>query len=218
MVCAAGSMPGDLHKLWRARDPKGYHLEYGYSCMGYEVAGAMGVKLCAPDREVFAMVGDGSWLMMPSEIVTALQEGVKLVVVLVENGGYASIGGLSESLGSEGFGTRHRRRGPDGQLSGDGFPIDFVANAASLGIHAVRARTVAELREALATARRSPATTRDRHRDRSRGPRPRVRVLVGCPALRGLLFRQGRGRSEGVRGCTPQAALLPLGGPAASEV
>jgi 3D-(3,5/4)-trihydroxycyclohexane-1,2-dione acylhydrolase (decyclizing) len=159
VVCAAGSMPGDLHKLWRTRDPKGYHLEYGYSCMGYEVAGAMGVKLCAPDREVVAMVGDGSWLMMPSEIVTALQEGVKLVVVLVENGGYASIGGLSESLGSEGFGTRHRRRGRDGQLSGECFPIDFVANAASLGVHAVRARTVAELREALAAARRSAEST-----------------------------------------------------------
>ena len=105
------------------------------------------------------MVGDGSWLMMPSEIVTALQEGVKLVVVLVENGGYASIGGLSESLGSSGFGTRHRRRGRDGQLSGEGFPIDFVANAASLGVHAVRARTIAELREALAAARLAAETT-----------------------------------------------------------
>jgi 3D-(3,5/4)-trihydroxycyclohexane-1,2-dione acylhydrolase (decyclizing) len=159
VVCAAGSMPGDLHKLWRTRDPKGYHLEYGYSCMGYEVAGAMGVKLSAPDREVFAMVGDGSWLMMPSEIVTALQEGVKLVVVLVENGGYASIGGLSESLGSSGFGTRHRRRSGDGQLSGDGFPIDFVANAASLGVRAVRAGTVAELRKQLAAARSATETT-----------------------------------------------------------
>jgi len=159
VVCAAGSLPGDLHKLWRTRDPKGYHLEYGYSCMGYEVAGAMGVKLCAPDREVFAMVGDGSWLMMPSEIVTALQEGVKLVVVLVENGGYASIGGLSESLGSEGFGTRHRRRGPDGALSGERFPIDFAAHAQSLGAVGVRAQSIADLREALAAARRSSATT-----------------------------------------------------------
>jgi 3D-(3,5/4)-trihydroxycyclohexane-1,2-dione acylhydrolase (decyclizing) len=111
VVCAAGSLPGDLHKLWRTRDPKGYHLEYGYSCMGYEVAGALGVKLCAPDREVFAMVGDGSWLMMSQEIVTALQENLKLVVVLLDNGGFSSIGGLSESLGSGGFGPLPRARG-----------------------------------------------------------------------------------------------------------
>jgi 3D-(3,5/4)-trihydroxycyclohexane-1,2-dione acylhydrolase (decyclizing) len=117
------------------------------------------VKLCAPDREVFAMVGDGSWLMMPGEIVTAVQEGIKLVVVLVENGGYASIGGLSASLGSEGFGTRHAVRGADGQLSGRAFPIDFVANAQGLGVRAVRTRTIAELREALAAARRAPDST-----------------------------------------------------------
>jgi 3D-(3,5/4)-trihydroxycyclohexane-1,2-dione acylhydrolase (decyclizing) len=159
VVCAAGSAPGDLHKLWRTRDPKGYHLEYGYSTMGYEVAGALGVKLAAPDREVFVLVGDGSWLMMPSEIVTALQEGVKLVVVLVENGGYASIGGLSQSLGSEGFGTQYQGRGPDGLLSGAPLPLDFVANARSLGVQAVRAGTIADLRDALATARRSPAST-----------------------------------------------------------
>ena len=106
VVCAAGSMPGELHKLWRTRDPKGYQVEYGYSCMGYEIAGALGVKLAAPDREVFSLVGDGSYLMMSSEIVTAVQEGIKLVIVLVDNHGFNSIGGLSRSLGTDGFGTQ----------------------------------------------------------------------------------------------------------------
>ena len=106
IVCAAGSLPGDLHKLWRARDPKSYHLEYGYSCMGYEIAGGLGVKLAAPDRDVYVLVGDGSYLMMAQEISTAVQEGVKLTIVLLDNHGFASIGGLSESVGSGGFGTR----------------------------------------------------------------------------------------------------------------
>jgi 3D-(3,5/4)-trihydroxycyclohexane-1,2-dione acylhydrolase (decyclizing) len=110
VVCAAGSMPGDLHKLWRTRDPKGYHVEYGYSCMGYEVAGGLGVRLACPDRDVFVMVGDGSYLMMATELVTAVQEGIKVITVLVQNHGYASIGSLSESLGSQRFGTRYRYR------------------------------------------------------------------------------------------------------------
>ena len=105
VVCAAGSMPGDLHKLWRTRDPKGYHVEYGFSCMGYEIAGGLGVKLAAPDREVYVMVGDGSFLMMAQEIVTAVQEEIKLTIVLVQNHGFASIGALSESVGSQRFGT-----------------------------------------------------------------------------------------------------------------
>ena len=109
-MCAAGSMPGDLHKLWRARDPKGYHVEYGYSCMGYEIPGGMGVKLAAPEREVFVMIGDGSYLMLPGELATAVAEGIKLVVVLVQNHGYASIGALSRSVGSAGFGTHYRAR------------------------------------------------------------------------------------------------------------
>ncbi len=99
VVCAAGSMPGDLHKLWRTRDRKGYHVEYGYSCMGYEVAGGVGVRMASPDRDVFVMVGDGSYLMMATELVTAVQEGVKVILVLVQNHGFASIGSLSESLG-----------------------------------------------------------------------------------------------------------------------
>ena len=122
VVCAAGSMPGDLHKLWRTRDRKGYHVEYGYSCMGYEVAGGLGVRLACPDRDVFVMVGDGSYLMMATELVTAVQEGIKVIVVLVQNHGFASIGSLSESLGSQRFGTSYRYRTEDGRLDGDQLP------------------------------------------------------------------------------------------------
>jgi 3D-(3,5/4)-trihydroxycyclohexane-1,2-dione acylhydrolase (decyclizing) len=153
VVCAAGSMPGDLHKLWRTRDPKGYHVEYGYSCMGYEIAGGLGVKLAAPDREVYVLVGDGSYLMLAQELVTAVQERVKLTVVLVQNHGYASIGGLSASIGSGGFGTRYRFRGEGGELDGDVLPVDLAANAASLGARVLVAHSVDELRDALKAAR-----------------------------------------------------------------
>lgn len=159
VVCAAGSLPGDLHKLWRARDPKSYHLEYGYSCMGYEVAGGLGVKMAAPDREVFIMVGDGSWLMMSSELVTARQEGVKLIVVLIDNGGYGSIGSLSTSVGSAGFGTQLRYRGEDGALSSRQLEVDFEANARSLGLKVLPADTLADLRTALAAAQAASETT-----------------------------------------------------------
>ncbi|HEV7501328.1 MAG TPA: thiamine pyrophosphate-dependent enzyme, partial [Vicinamibacteria bacterium] len=159
VVCAAGSMPGDLHKLWRTRDPKGYHVEYGYSCMGYEVAGAIGVKMAAPEREVYAMVGDGSWLMMSSDLVTALQEGVKITIILIDNGGFGSIGGLSTSVGSEAFGTKYRYRGSDGQLSGDRIRVDFAANARSLGAHVIPCRTVADLKAGLVQARAESRVT-----------------------------------------------------------
>ena len=158
VVCAAGSLPGDLHKLWRTRDPKGYHVEYGYSCMGYEVAGGLGVKMAAPDREVYVMVGDGSWLMMSSDLITAVQEGQKLIVVLIDNHGFASIGGLSSALGSAGFGTEYRYRAEDGRLSGAHLPVDLAANAASLGACVVRAAGVAELEAALVEARRMDRT------------------------------------------------------------
>jgi 3D-(3,5/4)-trihydroxycyclohexane-1,2-dione acylhydrolase (decyclizing) len=147
IVCAAGSLPGDLHKLWRTRDPKGYHLEYGYSCMGYEIAGGLGVKMADPGREVYVLVGDGSYLMMAQEIATSLQENVKLNIVLLDNHGFSSIGGLSRACGSGGFGTRYEYR--DQGKAGSVIPIDFVANAASLGAHAVRARTYGELAEAV---------------------------------------------------------------------
>ncbi|HEY3867151.1 MAG TPA: 3D-(3,5/4)-trihydroxycyclohexane-1,2-dione acylhydrolase (decyclizing) [Actinocrinis sp.] len=159
VVCAAGSMPGDLHRLWRTRDPKGYHVEYGYSCMGYEIAGGLGVKLADPGREVFVLVGDGSYLMLAQELVTAVQEGVKLVVVLVQNHGFASIGRLSESVGSQRFGTAYRRRSASGRLDGEVLPVDLAANARSLGAEVIRAQDVAQLREALAEAKRSEHTT-----------------------------------------------------------
>jgi 3D-(3,5/4)-trihydroxycyclohexane-1,2-dione acylhydrolase (decyclizing) len=146
VVCAAGSMPGDLHKLWRTRDRKGYHVEYGFSCMGYEIAGGLGVKLAAPDREVFVMVGDGSFLMMAQEIVTAVQEGVKLTIVLVQNHGFASIAALSESVGSQRFGTRYRNR------AGELLPVDLAAVAAGLGADIRRASTIEEFETALRAA------------------------------------------------------------------
>ena len=154
VVCAAGSMPGDLHKLWRTRDPKGYHVEYGYSCMGYEVAGGLGVRLACPDRDVFVMVGDGSYLMMATELATAVQEGIKIITVLVQNHGYASIGSLSESLGSQRFGTRYRYRNPEtGRLDGEKLPIDLAANAASFGLEVFRASTAAEFADAIKAAK-----------------------------------------------------------------
>ncbi len=147
VVCAAGSLPGDLHKLWRTRDPRGYHLEYGYSCMGYEIAGGMGAKMADPSREVYVMVGDGSFLMMSSEIVTMVQEKVKVTIVLLDNHGFASIGGLSESVGSAGFGAEYRYRG------GGRLPVDFAAVCGGLGAHVIKAADRAGLERALAQAR-----------------------------------------------------------------
>jgi 3D-(3,5/4)-trihydroxycyclohexane-1,2-dione acylhydrolase (decyclizing) len=157
IVCAAGSLPGDLHKLWRPRDAKGYHLEYGYSCMGYEIAGGLGVKMAAPDREVYVLIGDGSYLMMAQEIVTALQEHLKLTIVVLDNHGFSSIGGLSRACGSGGFGTEYRFRS-DGQ-PGSIIPVDFAANAASLGATAVRAATREEFEQALLQVRSNSETS-----------------------------------------------------------
>ncbi len=160
VVCAAGSLPGDLHKLWRTRDPKGYHLEYGNSCMGYEIAGGLGVKMADPAREVYVMVGDGSYLMMSTEIVTAIQEGYKLNIILLNNYGFSSIGGLSQVLGSGGFGTDYRARSNEsGQLDGTRLEVDFAANAASLGAHVIRATTRDDLQRALEEARQQERTT-----------------------------------------------------------
>ncbi|MEO8354790.1 MAG: 3D-(3,5/4)-trihydroxycyclohexane-1,2-dione acylhydrolase (decyclizing) [Chloroflexota bacterium] len=160
LVSAAGSHPGDLHKLWRTHQPNTYHLEYGYSCMGYEIPAAMGVKMADPAREVYAFVGDGTYLMMPSEILTSVQEGVKIIMIVVDNHGFASIGGLSQSLGSSGFGTRFRvRNSESGQLDGDYLPVDFAANARSLGAEAITACTMDEFRQALQDARKATKTT-----------------------------------------------------------
>ena len=164
VVCAAGSMPGDLHKLWRTRDRKGYHVEYGYSCMGYEIAGGLGVKLAVrdqdEDRDVFVMVGDGSFLMMHTELVTAVAEGLKIVVVLVQNHGFASIGALSESLGSQRFGTSYQYRSEvSHRMDGGRLPVDLAAAAAALGADVLKATTRDELRDALRRARGSERTT-----------------------------------------------------------
>lgn len=148
VMCAAGSLPGDLHKLWRTRSPKGYHLEYGFSTMGYEIAGGLGIRMAQPDSEVYVMVGDASYLMLNTEIVTAVQEGVKLTIILLDNHGYASIGGLSKSVGSDGFGTKYRYRTDSGQLDGDTLPVDYAMNAESLGAIVFRA----DNRDALITA------------------------------------------------------------------
>jgi 3D-(3,5/4)-trihydroxycyclohexane-1,2-dione acylhydrolase (decyclizing) len=154
VVCAAGSMPGDLHKLWRTRDPKGYHVEYGYSCMGYEIAGGVGVRMACPDRDVYVMVGDGSYLMMAQELVTAVQEGIKVIVVLVQNHGFASIGALSEELGAQRYGTAYRYRDPEsGRLDGGTLPVDLAANAESLGVQVIRTHGVEEFRAGLEKAR-----------------------------------------------------------------
>jgi 3D-(3,5/4)-trihydroxycyclohexane-1,2-dione acylhydrolase (decyclizing) len=159
VVCAAGSMPGDLHKLWRTRDRKGYHVEYGFSCMGYEIAGGIGVRMAAPDRDVFIMVGDGSYLMMATEIATAVQEGIKVIPVLVQNHGFASIGGLSESVGSQRFGTSYRYRGEDGRLDGGKLPVDLAANAASLGADVIKVGTAAEFADAMKVAKAADRVT-----------------------------------------------------------
>jgi len=159
VVQAAGSMPGDLQMLWRAQDPKQYHVEYAFSCMGYEVAGALGVKMAAPEREVYALVGDGSYLMMAQEIVTAVSEGIKLVLVIVQNHGFASIGSLSESLGSQRFGTYYRYRNSESHLlNGDKLPIDLAANAESLGAEVIRVKGIEEFREALERVKTIPHT------------------------------------------------------------
>eukprot|EP01105_Mastigella_eilhardi_P016745 TRINITY_DN3835_c0_g1_i2.p1 TRINITY_DN3835_c0_g1~~TRINITY_DN3835_c0_g1_i2.p1 ORF type:complete len:461 (-),score=99.21 TRINITY_DN3835_c0_g1_i2:64-1446(-) len=168
IVNAAGSMPGDLHKLWRAKHSKQFHMEYGYSCMGYEIAGGLGAKMAAPDRDVFVVVGDGSYLMLSSDLATAVQEDVKLIVVLWDNGGFKSIGSLSRSLGQDGFGTRFVKRQVGLPLAGDFvagdydselLQIDFAANARSLGADTIECRTTAEFAAALEAAKHAQHTT-----------------------------------------------------------
>lgn len=165
MVSAAGSLPGDLHKLWRARHAKNYHMEYGYSCMGYEIAGGLGVKMAEPDHDVYVMVGDGSYLMMNSEIVTSIQENYKLIIVLLDNHGFKSIGALSRSLGQDGFGTRYAAP-HNGVLPGDTagadvqlLPIDLAANARSLGAYVIECKTYADFVAALDAVRTTERTS-----------------------------------------------------------
>lgn len=160
IVCAAGSLPGDLHRLWRSSQPRTYHMEYGFSCMGYEVSGAFGAALAEPSREVYALVGDGSYLMLHSELVTSLQEGVKMTILLFDNHGFQCIHNLQRGHGSDGFGNEFRYRSKEtGRLTGGYMPIDFAMHARSLGAKAYTARTEEELREALLQAREETVTT-----------------------------------------------------------
>ena len=160
VVCAAGSLPADLHKLWRTQDCKGFHLEYGYSCMGYEIAGGLGAKMADPSREVYVMVGDGSYLMMSAEIVTSIQEGYKLTIILINNNGFASIGGLSNALGTKGFGTEYKFRNKEtGQLDGKILPVDLATNAESLGAIVLRTKTIDDFKAALGKAKQTDRTT-----------------------------------------------------------
>jgi 3D-(3,5/4)-trihydroxycyclohexane-1,2-dione acylhydrolase (decyclizing) len=160
VLCAAGSLPGDLHKLWKTTDPKGFHLEYGYSTMGYECAAGIGAKMACPDREIYVMVGDGNYLMMNSEIVTSIQEGIKYTIILLNNSGFGSIGNLSQSVGSNRFGTEYRfRDGNTGELTGKNLPVDFAKNAESLGAHVIRATDIPSLKKALEEARDQKVTT-----------------------------------------------------------
>jgi 3D-(3,5/4)-trihydroxycyclohexane-1,2-dione acylhydrolase (decyclizing) len=165
IVCAAGSLPGDLHKLWRVRDDLGYHVEYAYSCMGYEIAGGIGVRRGAPDRDVIIMVGDGSYLMMHTEIVSAVAEGIKVIIVLIQNHGFASIGALSESIGSQRFGTKYRYRDEahNNFDIGEVLPVDLASNAESLGINVIRIEpsehAIADLSAAVGAAKRATSAT-----------------------------------------------------------
>lgn len=164
MINAAGSMPGDLHKLWRTRHSKNFHLEYGYSCMGYEIAGGLGIKMAAPEREVIVMVGDGSYLMLCNEIVTSIQEGYKLTIVLMDNRGFNSIGGLSRSIGQEGFGTRYayptKNKLPDDKSKKvRPLPVDFAMNARGLGAHVIECETYDDFVAAFKESKETDRTT-----------------------------------------------------------
>ena len=166
VVCAAGSLPGDLHKLWRTKDPKGFHLEYGYSCMGYEIAGGLGIKMACPNREVYVMVGDASYLMLSQEIITSIQENLKLTIILIDNSGYKSIGSLSRSLGSKGFGTRFSFRNKiekndfgDNDSKEKEIKVDLAENARSLGAHVLKCKTYKDFEHALKNAKNIDKTT-----------------------------------------------------------
>jgi 3D-(3,5/4)-trihydroxycyclohexane-1,2-dione acylhydrolase (decyclizing) len=164
VIQAAGSLPGDLHKLWRVRDELGYHVEYAFSCMGYEIAGGIGVRRGAPDRDAIVMVGDGSYLMLHTELVTAVAEGIKIIVVLIQNHGYASIGHLSETVGSERFGTKYRYLDETESFdNGEALPVDLAANARSYGVDVIEVQpgpdSIEDLKAALRQAKANDHTT-----------------------------------------------------------
>ena len=209
IVNAAGSAPGDLHKLWRARDPAGksYHVEYGYSCMGYEIPGGIGVKLAAPEREVYVLVGDGSYLMLPGELVTAVAQRVPIVIVLVDNHGYASIGALSRSVGSSGSGrstgsTTARFHG------GERCSLDLAANAESLGARVVRANSVGGAAGGAGGRARRRRPGGGVHRGGSVPGRAELRELVGRAGGRGIRGGLGARCARVLRPGPPAAASV----------
>ena len=160
LICASGSLPGDLHKLWRTKNSKGFHLEYGYSCMGYEIPGGLGAKMADPKREVYVMCGDATYLMLPSDLITTIQEGYKIIMILINNNGYASIGSLSESVGGEGFGTHFKfRNKKNDKIEGDYLPVDLAANAESLGAKVHRPKGIDEFNDALVKAKKNDQTS-----------------------------------------------------------
>jgi 3D-(3,5/4)-trihydroxycyclohexane-1,2-dione acylhydrolase (decyclizing) len=194
LVCAAGGLPGELHSLWQARDPGSYHLEYGYSCMGYEIAGGLGVKMAKPDREVVVMVGDGSYLMMNSEIATSVMLGLKLTIVVLDNRGFGCINRLQRACGGESFNNLLEHAYHD--VLPD---IDFAAHAASLGAHAEKVASLAEL-EAIGRDRaHGGQDERDRDRYRSDDIDRGRRDLVGCRRAGSVGARRGRRGAEKLR-------------------
>lgn len=159
VVTSAGSLPGDLLKLWRCRDPLSYQVEYGYSIMGYEIPGGIGAALADPSRHVVVMVGDGSFLMQPTDIAVAVQERLRMTIVVIDNAGFSSVGRVSEQVGSEGFGCHFRERGDSGWYDGDVLTVDFPAICRGLGATAVAAASPAELAGALSDARDADGVT-----------------------------------------------------------
>lgn len=160
VVGAAGSLPGDLHRVWQPKQPDTYHLEYGYSCMGYEVAAAVGAKMAKPQQPVYTMLGDGSYMMLHSELQTSIQEGVKINVLLFDNAAFGCINNLQMNQGMGSFGTENRFRDPEtGKMTGQLVPVDFAKNAESYGCKAYRVHTEEELLEALADAKKQTVST-----------------------------------------------------------
>ncbi len=204
MLNAAGSMPGDLHKLWRATHPKNFHLEYGNSTMGYEIAGGMGAKMAAPERDVFVIIGDGTYLMLSSELATSVQEGVKLIVLVWDNGGFKSIGSLSRSLGMDGFGTRFIQP-VDGMLVGDsaGDAVEPLSDRlrherSQPGLQRDRMRYTRRLRRRAESCRSGRSHHCDHHPQRPVVQRARLRKLVGCGGARSQRDAVGAGSARGV--------------------
>ncbi len=185
VICAAGSLPGDLLRLWRPEDPKAYHVEYGFSCMGYEIVAGLGVRLADPDREVVVMVGDGSYLMLNSEIVTAVAEGLKLTIVVLDNHGFQCILALQRLVGVPDFGNELRFRDRSrNRLTGPYVPIDFRKHAEAMGALAPPGEHGRRAARGARHGARRRSDRGDRGAHRAGEARPRLRIVVGRPGGR----------------------------------